>query len=1399
MQFTKQLLIVADIACVAGVVHAAIDLDADIDTYYPDQHDRPLPCQDTMSNIHSWIPYLSVDRLYRCDEPLLLHFSVTQPLEDPLSNVLIRSCSLSTPSGPVVAVASSASNTQLTENPKKAEDLVQSPLQMAAACLTRGFETTSELQLLDTSGSKIKSSEDASELLQGVRKFFADDDNCDESFVFAYKKRNKTDGSIANSTVAQICDSNRASPNRILGISIDTTGNLAAVQNMVSRWSEGVCVESDGNLNVLPISPAEITVFDIAGSTIIVDSDESSNPNTDGTRKKTLRPQATCRFIQVLAGDGCGSLATRCGIPPNDMYKYNPKPNLCASLQVGDYICCSPGDPSTPPKPTPNLAGTCAIHLIQGGDTCGSLASRYGITTHDIERFNRGKTWAWTDCKNLILGYNLCVSDGFPPLPPPQAGTKCGPLVPGTRHPSPTMSLADLNPCPLKACCSNWGFCGPFAVHCDIHHPPGGGPGSKEKGFQQRCVSNCGMEIKNNSGPPSTFQRIGYYESYNMKRKCLWLPAKRARVDDSYTHIHWGFAEIDPNGWKVIITDPQNQWADVKALKGVKRIISFGGWAYSTEPATWWIIRRAIIENRDQFARNVAEFLAKEGLDGVDIDWEYPGAPDIYVGDTRIGQRHDGAEYLVFLTRLKSLLGSQRSVSIAAPASFWYLKAFPIDRMGAVIDYIVYMTYDLHGQWDYGNPNAYDQCPSGKCIRSHVNLTETRPGRCTNQSGYMSYGEIQELIGNGKVDRQFHDHGSNTDVILFGGDYVSYMTPLTKDTRRNDWKALNFAGTIDWAVTLQTFGEYDMEPPDTSKLSVGCVLGDDLSLNTGTLCEYTCGFGFCPESLCRCKEEGALPKLPNPASIDTSKIYAVDEWDPEFGRLCRFACKYGFCPEQCILTVGDIPDWQDAGKSVDYDVLRQSNAHRCLLSADPRLLRSGERRGRMTNWGCIVWQPKGGEDPWREWEGGRIRASGTCVCDHYLVNEIADTIIEALPLIAQITCEVVMSSLNTVLKAGLQFILVVGQVLNGALDAIATAAQMVSCVYPEGQNPVGAFEWWLSPCGGKSTKEIQEVFDILNQVAEGISSFRRPKNIPRGSGRKGDSGNPTDRSRPRPNHNPPAQRKKCNIPVDKTITTDYIVNSVTWRPNAPPLCYEARCLKVWASVCHFYSYAIRMNPDWSTLTCEEATVTQPKNHRDAIVATGSWSAARSGQGWTDIAYRRHTGTCDRDEYPPAYLLHPGHTAVMLGGKPPANSPQPYRGQYVRYLRHDHNRAAGQMWKGVCFSHPLSALKDDHEITRAIKKDPKRYTLQHPGRNKKKTTDNIFGSITVLHRPEFTIAHWDHTPMPDDGMWDNDCWPEKIATKDPGFAVMDFDPWYVNYNRTPQWNYKKPYVNGSNGD
>ncbi|CAI4215537.1 unnamed protein product [Parascedosporium putredinis] len=559
------------------------------------------------------------------------------------------------------------------------------------------------------------------------------------------------------------------------------------------------------------------------------------------------------------AGQGdCALLATLCGISGADFTKYNAwRPDMCSTLMPGDKVCCSAGDP--PPKPEPpkrNGDGSCAAYVVEGGDTCSGLAGKFGVTIKDLDQWNAKKTWGWVSCEaGLMKDYTICLSEGDPPLPTPQDGAACGPTMPGTVRPAPGISLADLNPCPLNACCSNWGFCGPFEAHCAVHSPGGdAGPGAVKQGARSTCVSNCERDIKNNSGPPASFSRVGYYQALNLERECLHLRAKNANIDDKYTHMQWAFAEIDSETLKPVIKDPYEQWDDFKSLQ-LKRIVSFGGWVYSTESATSDVIRRAILEEHETFAENIAQFLEDEGIDGVDIDLEYSDASDVFANGPAIGQEGDGDGYLRFLATLKEKVGKEKSVSIAAPGSFWYLQKFPIDRIARVVDYIVYMTYDFHGQWDYGNADAFDSCDSGRCIRSHVNLTETvnslsiitkagvpnnkiyvgeasygrsvhmakdgcwepmceftgsrnksdaLPGRCTKDSGYLANAEIAELIEEGS-GRSFHDADSDTDILLYKGDYVAYMSETTKETRRAYWKELNFAGTVDWAVDLQSF------------------------------------------------------------------------------------------------------------------------------------------------------------------------------------------------------------------------------------------------------------------------------------------------------------------------------------------------------------------------------------------------------------------------------------------------------------------------------------------------------------------------------------------------------------------------------------------------------------------
>lgn len=168
-----------------------------------------------------------------------------------------------------------------------------------------------------------------------------------------------------------------------------------------------------------------------------------------------LDVQGHCRTIEVHSGDSCGSLAKRCDISGHDFEKYNPGPHLCSTLQPLQHVCCSPGGlPDLKPKPNPD--GSCHTYTAKHGDYCAAIAAAHDLTVSIINDMNRN-TWGWEGCANLQAGQTFCLSRGTPPMPSPVEGAVCGPQVNGTKPPKDMSHLAELNPCPLNACCDKWG------------------------------------------------------------------------------------------------------------------------------------------------------------------------------------------------------------------------------------------------------------------------------------------------------------------------------------------------------------------------------------------------------------------------------------------------------------------------------------------------------------------------------------------------------------------------------------------------------------------------------------------------------------------------------------------------------------------------------------------------------------------------------------------------------------------------------------------------------------------------------------------------------------------------------------------------------------------------------
>ena len=147
---------------------------------------------------------------------------------------------------------------------------------------------------------------------------------------------------------------------------------------------------------------------------------------------------------------------------------------------------------------------------------------------------------------------------------------------------------------------------------------------------------------------------------------------------------------------------------------GLKTWISVGGWSMN-DPGPFASVfsdLAASEAHQDAFADSLIAFMREYGFDGVDIDWEYPGAPD------RAGNPADIRNFVTWMRRLRKRLGSQYGLTITVPSSYWYMRHFDVQGLAEATDWLNVMTYDLHGVWDAPNPNT------GPYLNSHTNLTE---------------------------------------------------------------------------------------------------------------------------------------------------------------------------------------------------------------------------------------------------------------------------------------------------------------------------------------------------------------------------------------------------------------------------------------------------------------------------------------------------------------------------------------------------------------------------------------------------------------------------------------------------------------------------------------------------
>ncbi|OZJ01453.1 hypothetical protein BZG36_05663, partial [Bifiguratus adelaidae] len=204
---------------------------------------------------------------------------------------------------------------------------------------------------------------------------------------------------------------------------------------------------------------------------------------------------------------------------------------------------------------------------------------------------------------------------------------------------------------------------------------------------------------------------------------------------------------------------------------GVKVKMSIGGW----ENSQFFSTAVGSPANRTRLTQSIIDWIHRFDLDGLDIDWEYPGLPGMACN---IVSPKDSANLLIYLKELRSALdmhfgkkGSKNYKTISAAVAltpFADAKGNPlkdVSEYAKYFDWLNLMSYDVNGPW------SATAAPNGPLYNI--------PGKGANASIYT-----------GVMD--WHNAGFPKDKIVIGIPWYSHSAiALKTPTTANFYVPIN--------------------------------------------------------------------------------------------------------------------------------------------------------------------------------------------------------------------------------------------------------------------------------------------------------------------------------------------------------------------------------------------------------------------------------------------------------------------------------------------------------------------------------------------------------------------------------------------------------------------------------
>lgn len=152
------------------------------------------------------------------------------------------------------------------------------------------------------------------------------------------------------------------------------------------------------------------------------------------------------------------------------------------------------------------------------------------------------------------------------------------------------------------------------------------------------------------------------------------------------THINYAFGHVTDDFSGVRIDNSQ-RLKDIVNLKkekpALKVLLSIGGWGSGrfSEMA-------GLESNRKKFAKDCLRVIEELGLDGIDIDWEYPTRNAAGISSSP----NDTKNYTLLMNEIRSQLGKDKLLTLASVANAANIDFKAVEP---VINFVNIMSYDM--------------------------------------------------------------------------------------------------------------------------------------------------------------------------------------------------------------------------------------------------------------------------------------------------------------------------------------------------------------------------------------------------------------------------------------------------------------------------------------------------------------------------------------------------------------------------------------------------------------------------------------------------------------------------------------------------------------------------------